>query len=98
MTKNKLSFQKRVDLYYGEYDNYLLGLLKEAIPRQLSKLYENDLILKGESLRQYIGSITDVFNLHFEFNDIRKDVEEVLKNKYNLVIKNDTPLIMEYYK
>ena len=94
----KISYNKRVDLYYEDYDKYLIEIIKETIPRQLASLYNNDLILKNETLRQYIGSITEVFNFNFNFNDIRKDAEEILKNKYNLVITSEDPLIMEHLK
>ena len=40
-------------------------------------------------------SIRDVFNFSFKFEEIRKDVEDILKIKYNLRITNDTPLTME---
>ena len=95
MDRNKISFEKRVDLYYEDYDNYLLEIIKEVIPKQLCSLYKYKLIRKNETLRQYIGSICDVFNFRFDFNDIRKDVEEILKVKYDLKITNDNPLIME---
>lgn len=75
----KLSYNKRIDLYYKDYDKYLLEIIKETIPRQLVSLYNNNLILKQETLKQYIGSITDVFNFKFDFSDIRSDVEKNIK-------------------
>lgn len=94
----KLSYNKRIDLYYKDYDKYLLEIIKETIPRQLVSLYNNNLILKQETLKQCTGSITDVFNFKFDFSDIRSDVEKILKSKYNLVIVNDNPLKMESIK
>lgn len=94
----KLSYNKRVDLYYEDYDRYLLEIIKETIPRQLVSLYNNDLILKHETLKQYIGSITDVFNLRFDFNDIRKDVEVILREKYKFIIVQDEPFVMKSIK
>lgn len=94
----KLSYNKRIDLYYKDYDKYLLKIIKETIPRQLVSLYNNNLILKQETLKQCICSIIDVFNFKFDFSDIRSDVERILKSKYNLVIVNDNPLIMESIK
>ncbi len=94
----KLSYNKRIDLYYKDYDKYLLEIIKETIPRQLVSLYNNNLILKQETLKQCICSIIDVFNFKFDFSDIRSDVERILKSKYNLVIVNDNPLIMESIK
>lgn len=90
-------FEKKVSLYYAEYDKYLMGIIKEVIPRQLASLYNHNLIL-GENLKQYVGSIIDVFNFRIDFNAIRKDVEEVLRSKYNLVITCDEPLTMESVK
>ena len=94
----KISYNKRVDLYYEDYDKYLIEIIKETIPRQLVSLYNHNLILKNEKLQRYIGSITEAFNISIDFKGIRKDVEKILKNKYNMVITSDDPLIMEHLK
>ena len=90
-------YEKRVSLYYKDYDKYLIEIIKEVIPRQLASLYKYDLII-DEALKQYVNSICDVLNVRVEFSNIRKDVEEILKSKYNLVIVNDNPLKMESIK
>ncbi len=96
---SKLSFDDRSILYYDEYESYVIEFVKEVIPRQLVKLKEGNLMLKSESLKQHIGSIMDMFNLsNFDFNDIRPDVEKILKDKYGYIIKSDEPLVMEKIK
>lgn len=90
-------FEKRVNLYYDDYNEYLIEVMKEVIPRQLASLYKYDLII-DETLKQYVNSICDVLSVRIKFSDIRKDVEETLKIKYNLVITCDEPLKMEPYK
>lgn len=97
-TKEEKEFEKRVDLYYDDYNKYLIEIIKEVIPRQLVSLYKHNLILKHETLIQHINSISDVFNLRFNFNDIRNDVEKVLRDKYNYIIVKDEPLIMKSSK
>ena len=93
---SKLSFDKRSALYYNEYESYVIEFVKEVIPRQLVKLKENDLMLKSESLKQHVNSIMDMFNFsNFNFDDIRPDVERILKDKYGYIIKNDDPFVME---
>ena len=93
---SKLSFDKRSALYYDEYENYVIEFVKEVIPRQLVRLKENDLMLKKERLNQHINSILDMFNFsNFNFDDIRTDVERILKDKYGYIIKNDDPFVME---
>ena len=95
----KLSFNKRAELYYDEYENYVIEFAKEVIPRQLVKLKENDLMLKSESLRQHVNSIIDMFNFSsFYFETIRLDVEKILKDKYDYIIKKDDPFVMEKVK
>lgn len=91
----KLSFSKKSELYYREYESYVIEFVKEVIPRQLVKLKENNLMLKSESLKQHVNSIMDMFNLMFDFDSIRPDVERILKEKYSYVIKNDHPFLME---
>ena len=41
---------------------------------------EYNLILKHETLIQHINSISDVFNLRLNFDDIRDDVQKILKD------------------
>ena len=95
----KLSFNKRSELYYDEYENYVIEFAKEVIPRQLVRLKENDLMLKSECLRQHVNSIIDMFNFSkFDFETIRQDVEKIIKDKYGYIINNDDPFIMEKYK
>ncbi len=95
---DKKELDKKYDLYYDEYDEYILGILKKATARQLSKLYEYDLLVSNETLKQHIGSISDVFNISVKFDNIRKDVELILKNKYNLVIVKDEPLVIKKFQ
>lgn len=97
-TKEEKEFEKRVNLYYDDYKRYLIEIIKEVIPRQLVSLYNHNLILKHEKLIQHINSISDAFNLHFNFNEIKEDVEKILKDKYNYIIVKDEPLIMEKIK
>lgn len=98
MCNKDKDFEKRVNLYYDDYNKYLIEIIKEVIPRQLVSLYNHNLILKHETLIQHINSISDVFNLHFNFFDIRNDVEKILRDKYRFIIVNDEPLIMESIK
>lgn len=43
-------FEKRVNLYYDDYNKYLIEIIKEVIPRQLVSLYNHNLILKHENI------------------------------------------------
>ena len=38
-------YEKRVSLYYKDYDKYLIEVMKEVIPRQLASLYKYNLII-----------------------------------------------------
>ena len=89
---------KRYDLYYKDYDEYMIEIVKETIARQLASYYNFDLLGENETLRQYVGSIMDAFNICFKFEDIREDVEKLLKEKYSLVILTDEPLTMKSLK
>lgn len=96
--KEEKEYEKRINLYYDDYNKYLIEIIKEVIPRQLVSLYNHNLILKHETLIQHINSISDVFNLRLNFDDIRDDVEKILKDKYNYIIVKDEPLIIENLK
>lgn len=87
--------------YLDYYDNYDLYMKKYIIPEvyasQLASYYYRDL-MTNETLKQYIGGIGDAFNVSVKFEDIRKDIEEILKIKYNLIITNDEPVTIKRWK
>lgn len=87
--------------YSDYYDNFDLYMKKYVVPnvyaRQLASYYHRGLI-KDETLKQYTGNIGDAFNVNFSFFDIRSEVEDILKIKYNLMITNDKPLVIETYQ
>lgn len=95
MENEDKELEHRYTEFYNNYDLYMMKyILPEVYASQFASYYYRDLI-NGEDLRIYVGTIGDVFNFSFKFEEIRKDVEDILKIKYNLRITNDTPLTME---
>ena len=95
MDKEDKELEERYTKFYNNYDLYMMKyVLPEVYASQFASYYYRDLI-NGDDLRIYIGSIGDAFNFSFKFEEIRKDVEDILKIKYNLMITSDTPLTME---
>ncbi len=98
MAIDKEGTEENFNLYYDDFGLYMMKIIKETIARQLASYYNYGLLVHGHSLKQYLGSIGIMFNYTFEFEDIREEVEQILKSKYNLIIVNDKPLVIKDYK
>ena len=48
-------------------------------------------------LRNHINSAIDVFNCRYDMNKLIPKVKEILKIKYNLVVKNSNPLRLKRF-
>lgn len=84
--------------YYNNFDLYMEKyIVPEVYASQLASYYYRGLI-NGDPLTIYVGTIGEVFNYSFKFETIRKDVEELLRIKYNLIIESDTPLKLKCWK
>ena len=91
----KRDLEKKYSDYYDNYDLYMMKyILPEIYSHQFYSYYYRGLI-GNESLEQYVGSIGEIFNLKFDFDSIRKEVEEILRIKYNLEIVKDNPLTIK---
>ncbi len=98
MKNNKKLLEKRYSQYYDNIEMYIKKyVVPEVYAYGLAGLYYKGLIL-DETLEQYVRSIASYFNVVLEFEDVRNDVEELLKIKYNLTIINDKPLIIDKYQ
>ncbi len=87
--------EERFSRYYDNYDLFMKKyVVPEVYARQLAVYYYENLI-GYETLYQYAGSIGNAFNVSYGFEDIRKEIEEILRIKYDLKITKDEPLIME---
>lgn len=87
--------QKKYTDYYIDFNRYMKKcVIPEVLAHQLYSYYVRGL-LNGDTLKQYINSIKDVFNINFEFDDVRVSVERILRIKYNLKIVKDEPLVMK---
>ena len=79
------------------YDNYL----KEFIIPDVVAFYLADnfykKVLSKASLYNYINSAIDVFNVRCDIDKLIPKVKEILKIKYNLVVKNSNPLRLKRY-
>lgn len=91
----KKGLRKKYDEYYEEYDLYIRDIMIKTYARQLSKYCEYGLLNNRDSLKQYTNSIGDLFNATYEFDELRNEVELLLKEQYHLIIVSDVPLTME---
>ncbi len=98
MEDKEKGLEQRYDDYYKEYDLYIRDIMIKTYARQLSKYYDYGLLNNGGSLHQYVNSIGDLFNATYLFSELRNEVEQLLREKYHLVIVSDTPLEIETIK
>ena len=98
MNENETELEKGFSLYYDNFDLYMKKyVIPEVYARQLASIYYRNL-KTNETLNQHVGSIESVFNVTFSFEDIRQEVEEILKIKYNVIITNEKPLVLSKYE
>ena len=50
-------YEKRVGLYYKDYDKYLIEVMKEVIPRQLASLYKYNLTFVAKKIHWIVAWI-----------------------------------------
>lgn len=79
------------------YDNYL----KEFVIPDVVAFYIADSfykkVLSTAPLYNHINSAIDVFNVRCDISRLIPKIKEILKIKYNLVVKNSNPLRLKRY-
>ena len=82
--------------FYNNYNEYLINfVIPDTIAFYLANGYSRH-CLSDCPLRNHINSAIDVFNCRCD-NKLIPKVKEILKIKYNLVVKNSNPLRLKRY-
>ena len=90
---NKKDFELEQD-----FENYFCKyIVPEIVSYRLANFYYRN-CLENISLKRYYVSITNVFNIFPDLDDIKNLIKEILELKYNLTIKNEDPLIINTWR
>ena len=81
-----------------DFENYFCKyIVPEIVSYRLANFYYRN-CLENISLKRYYVSITNVFNIFPDLDDIKNLIKEILELKYNLTIKNEDPLIINTWR
>ena len=83
--------------FYNNINEYLNNyVIPDLVAFYLANGYSR-YCLSDCPLRNHINSAIDVFNCRCDMNKLISRVKEILKIKYNLMIKNTNPLSLKRY-
>ena len=81
-----------------DFETYFcMYIVPEIVSYRLANFYYRN-CLENISLKRYYVSITNVFNIFPDLDDIKNLIKEILELKYNLTIKNEDPLIINTWR
>ena len=94
---NDKEFEKIYLPFYNNVNNYLNNyVIPDLVAFYLANGYSRH-CLSECTLRYHINSAIDVFNCRCDMNKLIPKVKEILKIKYNLVVKNTNSLRLKRY-
>ena len=83
--------------FYNNVNDYLNNyVIPDLVAFYLANGYSRH-CLSDCPLRNHINSAIDVFNCRYDMNKLIPKVKEILKIKYNLVVKNSNPLRLKRF-
>ena len=81
-----------------DFENYFCKyIVPEVVSYRLANFYYRN-CLENISLKRYYVSITNIFNILPDLDDIKNLIKEILELKYNLTIKTEDPLIINTWR
>ena len=94
---NDKEFEKLYLPFYNNVNDYLNNYaIPDLVAFYLANGYSRH-CLSECNLINHINSAIDVFNCRCDMNKLISKVKEILKIKYNLVVKNTNPLRLKRY-
>ena len=89
--KKDFELEQDFETYFCKY------IVPEIVSYRLANFYYRN-CLENISLKRYYVSITNIFNIFPDLDDIKNLIKEILELKYNLTIKNEDPLIINTWR
>lgn len=91
-------FEKIYLPFYNNVNDYLNKyVIPDLVAFYLANAYSRH-YLSECNLINHINSAIDIFNCKCDINKLIPKVKEILKIKYNLVVKNTNPLRLKRYQ
>ena len=90
-------FEKIYLPFYNNVNNYLNNyVIPDLVAFYLTNAYSKHCLIEC-NLINHINSAVDIFNCRCDISRLIPKVKEILKIKYNLVVKNTNPLRLKRY-
>lgn len=90
-------FEKIYLPFYNNVNNYLNNyVIPDVVAFYLANAYSRHYLSECK-LINHINSAVDIFNCRCDISRLIHKVKEILKIKYNLVVKKTNPLILKRY-
>ena len=89
--KKDFELEQDFETYFCKY------IVPEIVSYRLANFYYRN-CLENISLKRYYVSITNIFNIFPDLDDIKNLIKEILELKYNLTIKTEDPLIINTWR
>ncbi len=90
-------FEKIYLPFYNNVNNYLNNyVIPDLVAFYLANAYSKHCLIEC-NLINHINSAVDIFNCRCDISRLIPKVKEILKIKYNLVVKNTNPLRLKRY-
>ena len=90
-------FEETLLPFYNNFNAYMTKyIIPDTIAFYLANAYFRN-CLSDCSLYNHINSVIDVFNINCDINNLISSIKEIMKIKYNLIITNIDPLIINNF-
>ena len=90
-------FEKIYLPFYNSINDYLNNyVIPDVVAFYLANAYSRH-CLSECNLINHINSAVDIFNCRCDINKLIPKIKEILRIKYNLVVKNTNPLRLKRY-
>lgn len=87
---NYIPFEKVFREYMNKY------VVPEVIAYQIASYHYRSILVKSSLLRHYNGMV-NAFTYAPKFEEVKEEIINLLKIKYNLKVENEEPLILSKY-
>lgn len=89
---------KKYNQFRYDFEDYMIKyVIPDVVAHQLAQAYYRDCLSKI-SLKRHYTCMSDVFNIFPQLEDVKDDIIDILKMKYDLTIIREDPLMIDKWR